>query len=794
MPFLDGKPVIITKRNTDKHGNPISVKQIETKQVVDIHNSIPLNYSIDRNHPIIINGMHQIYNKDEISENTFYADYDQGILYFHPRLVGKSITITYMGTGYILISSDRIYRYNKGDGTSATESIEASLEKLENILNTIIKNGGGCDQIVAEVIGSRTDAQGQTFPSLGDRLNYITTQLDNLTTIVRYKRLLKVDTDITTVIVGIAEYNPKSDTLSVYLSGVRMIEGEDYSLDENNRTITCLKGQWNIGDELYFEVLKRSTDATPPGGGGSLPTSIDASNVVLNNPMFGANNAQDAFIQIDILLKDKVDKKDFNDLTNNFNLLNQEVIDARTDKNGVVNNNLKERLYKVDSHLENIDTNLNNYKYIRNGLIQLPTEFPKIPFSIYKANEGYYTDFDIYKLNDWSGAIEVYISNNNVNGDGLSPNSGISLGRFINNVDTNVYGKNKKFILNIIDNIHIETTGMTLTTQDIEILIRSSSSNGFSWIGRFERPNKSGETTTSWVQDSGVYKITQKKNYDVIDIFNTKCDDFKGMPRPYKKVSSIIECVNEKGTFYQASASADVYCNPHNNHNINDCLLLVSTKMIVVNSSVKSKVFLQNVGFPANAFRHNPTTIDAEIYIDSCKFFRNPNDALSLTGIYKAYLNNSVASYGSKDGFNYHSSSEETTVVEVNCTSYGNGKLKMSGGNTTSHSNNGSTAHDGISILRAGGDYFDCQGPIVADVGDCLSVNFGCSAFDIAEGITGHKSAFLFENVSKKAYVIDCKGGGDNTDYGVKGDVNTTIVGFNGKRIYNGKVNVIAEG
>ena len=82
MPFLDGKPVILTKRNTDKHGNPISVKQIETKQVSTIHNAIPLNYSVDRNHPIVINGFHQIYNQDEISDNTFFVDYDQGIVYF----------------------------------------------------------------------------------------------------------------------------------------------------------------------------------------------------------------------------------------------------------------------------------------------------------------------------------------------------------------------------------------------------------------------------------------------------------------------------------------------------------------------------------------------------------------------------------------------------------------------------------------------------------------------------------------------------------------------------------------
>lgn len=452
--------------------------------------------------------------------------------------------------------------------------------------------------------------------------------------------------------------------------------------------------------------------------------------------------------------------------------------------------NLLTKVKKIDEQLEHIETNLNNYKYLRNGLIQIPSEFPKIPFSIYKSNDGYYTDFDIYKLNDWNGALEIFISNNASSGDGLSPNRGISLGRFIYNLENNIYGENKKFILNIIDNIHIETTGMTLTTHDVEILIRSKSSNGFSWIGRFERPNKSGETTTAWIQDSGVYKIKQSKNYDVIDMFNTKCNDYKGMPRPYKKVSSLNECINEKGTFYQLSGSVDVYCNPHNNHNINECLLVVSKGMVTVNSNVKSKVFLQNVGFPSNAFRHNTTSIDSEIYIDGCKFFRNPNDALSLKGIYKAYLNNSVASYGSKDGFNYHSTSEETVVVEVNCCSFGNGKLKMNGGNTSTHSNNGSTAHDGISILRAGADYFDCQGPLVADVGDCLSVNFGCSAFDIAEGNSGHKSSYLFENVNKKAYVIDCKGGGENTDYGVKGDSNTIIIGFNGKRIYNGKVNV----
>lgn len=446
-----------------------------------------------------------------------------------------------------------------------------------------------------------------------------------------------------------------------------------------------------------------------------------------------------------------------------------------------------ENLNALGSQLEENTNLINNYKTIRNGKINLPIS---LPFSIFKNDSKYTTDFDIYKLNDWSGALEVYISNNASSGSGLTVNNGITLGRFINNVDTGIYGENKKFILNIIDNIHIETSGMTLITQNIEILIRSKSTNGFSWIGRFERPNTSGETTGNWVAENNIYKITQSKNYEVIDIFNYYFDQDKSMPTPYVKVSTIEECKNNKGTFYQNSNDVDVYCNPHTNHDINKCLLLVSTGMLTINSSVKSKVFLKDVGFPSNAFKYNTSNIESEIYMDNCKFYRNQNDALSLNGIYKAFINNCVASYGSKDGFNYHSTSENSLVVEINSTSYGNGKYKMIGGNTTTHSNNGSTAHDGITIIRVGGNYYDCQGVIVADVNDCLSINYGCSAFDILEGNSGYKTAYLFENVSKQAYLFDCKGGGINTDYGVKGNNNTHIIGFNGKRIYDGNVNV----
>ncbi len=322
MPFLDGKPVIITKRNIDEHGNPISVKRVESKQVAELHNCIPLNYSIDRNHPIYIPGMYQIYNQDEITEKTFFADYDQGILYFHPDMRGKTIHVTYMSTGYILIASSRIFRYNKTDGSTVT--LEGSFEKIENLLEELLKGNVTGDKISAEVIGARTDKEGQTFPSLGDRLDYIQGQLNNMTKIIRYNNVVNVVGTVTTVDIGIPDYQPNSDALSVYLSGVRMIEGVDYTLDKNNKRISCIHGErWVDGDQLHFEVLKKGADTDIN------QFTIYADDVKLRPEILGQTNVQGALQKITGNIKVKshkryhrVDGATVNDINININEYN----------------------------------------------------------------------------------------------------------------------------------------------------------------------------------------------------------------------------------------------------------------------------------------------------------------------------------------------------------------------------------------------------------------------------------------------------------------------------------------
>lgn len=133
---------------------------------------------------------------------------------------------------------------------------------------------------------------------------------------------------------------------------------------------------------------------------------------------------------------------------------------------------------------------------------------------------------------------------------------------------------------------------------------------------------------------------------------------------------------------------------------------------------------------------------------NKCKFVFGRNDGLAVvaTAGGKTVLNECIAANNGKDGFNYHASGVDTAIkllaIEINCQAYNSGKYKFATGNTTQHSNNGSTAHDGYSIYRFGGHYFDCEGPVLADVDGCLSHNFDVKVGSPLPTTTGGKTAF----------------------------------------------------
>lgn len=460
-----------------------------------------------------------------------------------------------------------------------------------------------------------------------------------------------------------------------------------------------------------------------------------------------------------------------------------ETVGSRTDNvNNITYDTLGARLDNQASQLAEV---------MNNGKVLLPSQFPELPFNVYRIRKGkYITDATPNNQFDWSSAEELFIScDGATSGTGRSANNPININAFTANISVgNVY-TGTKFILNIMDVICAGDN--ILDINGIDILIRSRSIIGFSWISRLKRP-VSTEISNTWSIENGIFKCTQYVAHKVIDVVNINdLSEMGEMPKPYIKVNSLAECQATKGTFYQTETDADVYCNPYEGHKIEQCMLLVSTKKTQISTTSSNTIIFENIGFCAGSTFFTPNNQDSQIYFFNCKFFRNFNDAISITGKYNAYMINCVASYASKDGFNYHSDTKDSLAVEVNCIAYGSGKYKLENGNTDTGSNNGSTAHDGMNVIRFGTKAWDCEGSIIADVNNCSSISFECETGSVLETCTGVRAGFQFYDggpILVNKYVVGCKTRNINNAVGISGTAKTIEIGMKGNRLFDGGI------
>lgn len=129
-------PIIITKRNTDSEGNPISVYLIETKKIFSDGSFIVLKQIPDELERVTIQGYKEVFDVERMKVHEFKVDYEQGIVYFHPKAVGKTIVVEYHGKGYELISASRIFtKYDKFG--NVIETLEDIIEKIHEIKPTL---------------------------------------------------------------------------------------------------------------------------------------------------------------------------------------------------------------------------------------------------------------------------------------------------------------------------------------------------------------------------------------------------------------------------------------------------------------------------------------------------------------------------------------------------------------------------------------------------------------------------------------------------------------------------------
>lgn len=248
---------------------------------------------------------------------------------------------------------------------------------------------------------------------------------------------------------------------------------------------------------------------------------------------------------------------------------------------------------------------------------------------------------------------------------------------------------------------------------------------------------------TSYGEYYAVFDITKKRIKGGKEIYlspygNDKNDGSKESPkRTFKAAFTEENCTTIyllEGTYNYGehySASFDivgkniigigrVYLNNANDKG-SACLHTSGTAYIEnINISGADKCFYATLG------------MNEYLYIYKCSFHDcKTGNALTVTGgntylveceVYNAYL----------DGFNYHKNNTENSIpcaVEINCKAYNIG-------NSTNHSCNGSTIHDGGSIIRIGGEYYSCHGGNIADTGS----NEQILSYSLNLGVYSHSS------------------------------------------------------
>lgn len=258
----------------------------------------------------------------------------------------------------------------------------------------------------------------------------------------------------------------------------------------------------------------------------------------------------------------------------------------------------------------------------------------------------------------------------------------------------------------------------------------------------------------TWTNEGGsIYKANRSQVIAVIDTTRTNS---KGYFVHLTKRNSLADLQAATDGFFTDGASVYIKHTAEPTTEFEICLNVL--QKIIANGQkyifLKGITFYTNSGLGGIEFNNNLTTQhNTKVYLKNVVASENKvSNGIAINNIKEAWLE-SCGGYGhTLDSLNYHSEVsgyEKMKVVEINCFGGNNGI------GTTQLSSNGSTAHDGISIIRMGGSFEMCMGPVIADVSDNgKSLNFNVVAKDsVLEG----GANFQNSGVNNEMWLYGCK-------------------------------------
>lgn len=248
-----------------------------------------------------------------------------------------------------------------------------------------------------------------------------------------------------------------------------------------------------------------------------------------------------------------------------------------------------------------------------------------------------------------------------------------------------------------------------------------------------------------------------------------------GLPLPMIKVNSVAEVNSTPNSYYHDGTK--LYIRTYDDRNItgysNNHDLILSSAMLNTIFEGNMDLYIENVTIYGST---NPLYARTTSSNDVLRVFgKNSNflfsgdenkDAVMLQGTTLSIFQNCKAGYSLKDGFNYHAKNGIIPKsIEINCQGFENG-------NDTDDNDQGSTTHDGGSIIRIGGAYYRNKGANIAEdaTGNTgtESLNLGVVCFEAKAPSDVRAVNFdCYDGVSM--WIDGCVGYGSPYDIGQKG-------------------------
>lgn len=346
-------PTIITKRNVDSGGNPISVKLIEIRQIMDNYSCVVLSQTPDEFNRIYIEGFTEVFDIEKLDKKNFKVDYNQGIIYFHPFNIGKAIAIEYYGVGYELISASRVF--------TKVDKYGNVIDTLEEILNRVslqlklIESLGGAIKVIEKLDEDIKNANNLNayFDEMIPEATELKNELDTIVTDAKgWKDQLKQDVEDgkvlqpllhNDIIQGREVKQQLDQSIADAQDDINKIEAK------GNEVVNITSSQWTYNDtsKMYEKQITHTCNSenvhvtcktTDTKEALFLPWKIvDKSNILLKS---------DEAINVSVVISARYYKALIDNTTT------QEVIDARKGEL-----TLKDKIDKIDEGLETIVNN-----------------------------------------------------------------------------------------------------------------------------------------------------------------------------------------------------------------------------------------------------------------------------------------------------------------------------------------------------------------------------------------------------------------------------------------------------